>query len=57
MGTNFLVGPVAIGQILKRDGRCPIPGNIQSQVGWGSKQPDLVEDVPVHWRWVGLDDL
>ena len=37
----------------ERGGRCPIPGNIQGKVGWGSEQPDLVEDVPGHCR--GLD--
>ncbi|KAK4822678.1 hypothetical protein QYF61_019547 [Mycteria americana] len=42
---------------LPRGGRCPIPGNIQGQVGRGSEQPDLVEDVPAHCRGVGLDDL
>ena len=43
--------------IAQRGGRCPMPGNIQGQVGWGSEQPDLVEDVPIHCRWDGLDDL
>jgi len=38
-------------------GRCPKPGNIQGQVGRGSEQPDLVEDVPAHCRGIGLDDL
>jgi len=33
------------------------PGNIQGQVGRGSKQPGLVEDVPAHCRGVGLGDL
>lgn len=37
--------------------RCPIPGNIQSQVGWGSDQPAPVEDVPAHGREVGLDHI
>lgn len=32
---------------------CPLPGRIQSQIGWGSTQPDLVKDVPAHDR--GLD--
>jgi len=40
-------------QVAQRSGRCPIPGNIQGQAGGGSEQPDLVEDVPVHYR--GLD--
>ncbi|KAK4822058.1 hypothetical protein QYF61_008867, partial [Mycteria americana] len=69
MGTDFLAGPVTIGQgtgskeeifyneggealaqVAQRGGRCPIPGNIQGQVGWGSEQPDLVEDVPAYCR-------
>ncbi|KAK4818961.1 LOW QUALITY PROTEIN: hypothetical protein QYF61_022628 [Mycteria americana] len=37
-------------QVAQRCGRCPIPGNIQGQVGRGSEQPDLVEDVPAHCR-------
>jgi len=44
-------------QVTQRGGRCPIPGNIQGQVGRGSEQPGLVEDVPAHCREVGLDDL
>lgn len=27
-----------------------VSGNIQSQTGWGSERPDLVEAVPVHFR-------
>jgi len=43
---------------LPREGdRCAIPGNMHSQTGRGSEQPDLVEDVPAHCRGVGLDDL
>ena len=37
-----------LAQIAQRGGRCPLPGNIQNQVGWGSEQPDPVEDVPDH---------
>ena len=37
-------------QVVQRGGRCPIPGNIQGQVGGGSEQPGLVEDVPAHCR-------
>ena len=44
-------------QVTQRGGRCPIPEDLQYQVGWGSEEPDLVEDVPAHcWRF-GLDDL
>jgi len=35
----------------------PHPGNIPGQVGWGSEQPDLVEDVPAYCRGAGLDGL
>ena len=42
---------------LPRGGRCPIPGNTEGQVGQGSEQPDLAEDVPAHCRGVGLDGL
>jgi len=35
----------------------PLPGNIQGQIGQGSEQPGLVEDIPVHCRGAGLHDL
>ena len=44
-------------QVSQNGGRCPIPGNIQGQVGRGSEQRDLVENVPAHCRGVGLEDL
>jgi len=44
-------------QIAQRGSGGPIPGNVQGQAGWGSEQPDLVEDVPAHCRGLGLDDL
>jgi len=31
----------------------PIPGDIQGQVGQGSEQPGLVEDVPARCRGLG----
>lgn len=34
-----------------------MPGNIHSQVGQGSEQPSLVEDVLAHCWGVGLDGL
>jgi len=43
--------------VAQRGSGGPIPGNIQTQVGQGSEQPDLIEDVPVHCRGGGLDDL
>jgi len=44
-------------EVAQRDDRCPIPGNIRCQVGHGSEQAGLVEDVPAYCRGVGLDDL
>lgn len=45
-------------QVAQRGCKSPIPGNIQSQVELGSKQPDLAENVPAHCRGgVELDDL
>lgn len=31
----------------------PIPGSVKGQAGWGSEQPDLVEDVAVCVRGFG----
>ena len=46
-------GGKTLEQVAQRGGRCPMAGNVQGQVGQGSEQPDLVEDVPAHCR--GLD--
>lgn len=46
-----------LAQVAQRGGGCPIPENIKGQVGWSSKQPDLVEDVLAHCRGLELDDL
>jgi len=43
--------------VAQRGSGAPIPGNIQGQVGRGSEQPGLVEDVPAYCRGAGLDDL
>lgn len=32
---------------------CLIPGNVQGQVGWGSKQPGQVKCVSTHVRGMG----
>ena len=53
----YLEGGETLQQVAQRGGRCSIPGNIQGHVGWGSEQPDVVEDVPAHCRGIGLDDL
>jgi len=34
-------------QRLPRDYRCPAPGDVQGQVGWGSGQLDLVPNLVV----------
>lgn len=44
-------------QAAQRGIRCPIPGNIAGQVGWCSGQSDLVEDVYLYCRGLGLHDL
>lgn len=44
----------ALEQVAQRGGKCPTSKNIQSQVGWDSKQPGLVEDIPAYGRGVGL---
>jgi len=44
-------------QAAQRGSGGPIPRNIQGQVGQGSEQPDLVENVPAHCGGGGLDDL
>jgi len=32
-----------LAQVAQRGGRCPVPGNVQGQVGRGSEQPDGVK--------------
>lgn len=36
-----------LNRFAQRGGGCSIPGNIQDHTGQGSKQPDLVEAVPL----------
>ena len=43
--------------VAQRGSGGPIAGNIQGQVGRGSEQPGVLQDVPAHCRGVGLDDL
>lgn len=35
----------------------PLSGSHQSQAGWHSEQPDLVEKGPSHCKGIGLGDL
>jgi len=44
-------------QVGHRGSRCPFTASVQGEVGRGSEQPGLVEDVPAYCRGVGLDDL
>lgn len=44
-------------QVSQRGGQCPILGNIQSQAGWDSEQPDLVEDVLCPCRGLEVADI
>jgi len=53
----FTMRVVELAQVAQRGGGCPIPGNIQSQVGRGSEQPGVVEEVPAHCRGVGQNGL
>jgi len=48
-------GGETLEDVAQRGGRCPTPGNIQGQAGWGSEQADLVEGVSAHCRGVRLD--
>jgi len=50
-------GGETLEQVAQRSSGGPVPGNIQGQVGQGSEQAGLVEDVPAHCRGIGLDDL
>jgi len=40
-------------QVAQRSCGCPLPRNVQDQVGWAFEQPGLVEGVPAHARGVG----
>lgn len=46
----FTIGGVRYWNKLPREEVDGIPGNIQDPVGWNSEQPELVEDVPAHYR-------
>lgn len=47
----------ALEMVAQRVDRCPICGDIQSQAGWSSEQPDLPVGVPVHCRVVRPNGL
>ena len=50
-------GGKGLAQVAQRGGGCPIPSDTQGQAGWGSEQPDVAVNVPVHGRGVGLDNF
>lgn len=43
-------------QAAQQGGWCLIPENLQGQVERGSKQLDLIENVPAYYKGVGLND-
>jgi len=49
----FTMRVVTLERVAQRGSGGSIPRNIQGQVGWGSEQPDLAEDIPAHYRGVG----
>jgi len=46
-------GGEALEEVAQKSCGCPLPGNVQGQVEWGSEQPGLVEGVPAPGRGVG----
>jgi len=53
----YCEGGETLERVARRGGRYPIPGNIQAQVGWGSEEPDLVEEICAPCRGGGLGDF
>ena len=52
--THYLEGNETLVQAAHRSCGCP---GVQSQVGWGPEQPDLVGGNPAHGRRLEVDDL
>jgi len=50
-------GDETLEQVAQTGSGGPIPRNIQGQVGRGSEQPGLVDNIPAHCRGVGLGYL
>jgi len=46
-------GGEALAQVAQRSCGCPIPGDVQGQVGWGTGQLDLVGGTTAYDRGVG----
>ena len=49
----YCEGEETLEQVAQRSCGCPLPGNVQGQVGRGFEQPGLVEGVPAHGRGLG----
>jgi len=45
----YAKGGKTLAQVAQRH-RCPVPGDLQGQAGWGSEQSDLAVGVPVNCR-------
>lgn len=41
---NFLT---RLAQVVQRGDRCPVPGNIRGQLGWGPEHPGLEETTAI----------
>jgi len=54
---NFTESGEVLEQAAQRGCGCPIPGDVQGQVGWGPGQPGLVVGDPAQGRSLELDDL
>jgi len=57
LGRNSLLNSGALAQAAQRSCECPISEGVQSHVGWGIGQSDLVGSNPSHGRGLELDDL
>jgi len=53
----YSAGDETLEQVAQRDGSCPVPGNCQGQVGWGSEKRHIAKDVPGHCKGLGQDSL
>lgn len=53
---KFFPGGEAVGHVAQRHcaWKCPMPGTVQDQYGWGFEQFGLVEGVPDHARGIGI---
>lgn len=52
LGNHSFIGQT-LEQVAQKGGGCPTPGNSQGHFGWGTEQPNLIEDI-AQLRVVGL---